>query len=121
MNFTEVTQELYANEIIHVNVELRNSGSMPLHNIIMASTMPHLFSQITNHGNNNSEANFNWALSPGNIYCNRIVLPENLNSRLEPGQSHMINLWIKAPSTPGKTSLDLLFYYENVNANSVPR
>lgn len=117
-----MTQELLANEIVHLNVELRNSGSMPLHNILMASTVPHLFSQVTSTGEGCSEAAFDWTVpSESNTYCNQITLPENLNGRLEPGQSHNMNLWIKAPSVPGRTALDLLFYYENVNTPSVPR
>lgn len=91
----------------------------------MASSLPHLFtlSKNTNRIFEQSKSN-NTVLKESDITklnVTPITLPPNFNGRLEPGQSHVINLWLRAPATKGAALVDLLFYYENMNSESIPR
>lgn len=129
MGLSEINQELLANELQNVIIELRNCGSTALHNIVMSSSLPHLFSlssatPVFSNNTSDDSTSDNPPAREREIRKNHVIpitLPTSFNGRLEPGQSHTINLWLRAPSSKGTALVDLMFYYENVNINSIPR
>lgn len=123
VSFCEMNAELLRNELQEVSVELRNVGSVPLHNIYMATSQPHLLSScefqakddddgatVTSGATREKEARKN--------HVSFLPLP---NKVLAPGQFYNVQIWLKAPEVIGPAAIDLLIYYENVDPAAVPR
>lgn len=113
------------NELQEVSVELRNIGGVPIHNVYIATSVPHLISsshfekekstfgdisELETIASREKEARKN--------HVSRIALPKGI---LELGQYHNISIWIKAPDKLGPAEVDLLIYYENLKIVTVPR
>lgn len=110
-------------EIQQVTVELRNTGSGPIHNLFVASSHPELFSFSNDKPDNWSEKDTVYSKVPVIKYRSRndkakkitnvvaVPLPE---SKLVSGCSVKLPLWIIGNSTPGVQEMDFLFYYEPV-------
>lgn len=124
MTFSEVNTELLQNEIQKISVELKNAGNDFLHNIYIATSKPYSLSScdFREDKQNNVDYDLETLASKEKLarknHLAHLKLP---NEKLEPGQTHNFNIWLKAPEEIGLSTIDLLIYYENVRENSVPR
>nr|XP_022915433.1 trafficking protein particle complex subunit 8 [Onthophagus taurus] len=119
--FTEISSDMLKNELQHVNIELRNVGTVPLHKIYMATSKPELLSCCEFAIKQNFETidiDLNSpAIREREARKNHVI---NLPLvQLEPGQMKTCNIWIKASDITN--TLDLLIYYENIDPVSIPR
>lgn len=123
VHFTEIYSDVLSNEIQKVTVDLRNVSSIPLRNIFLATSVPHLISacefeierdfqylQNETGGTREKLARKNHVIP--------LVLPED---QLESNKCFSFNLWLRAPDVKGPAVIDLLIYYENIDRTSVPR
>ncbi|CAG9855344.1 unnamed protein product [Phyllotreta striolata] len=125
VTFSEMHTDFLVNELQKVLVTFQNTGSVPLQNVYMATSVPHLFCNCEFKQETNETVNMN-DLSMPNVRDK--VLRKNhltsvpLNGKvLEPGQTVPIHIWVKAPNSKGPASIDLLIYYENVVKTAIPR
>ncbi|KAG5890112.1 hypothetical protein JTB14_005243 [Gonioctena quinquepunctata] len=123
--FSEMHQDFLADELQRVSVTFQNTSTVPLRNILMATSVPHLlcdceFKQETDDGFDPS--NLSTPTSKEKFvrknHLTSVPLPRDV---LEPGQTLPIYIWVKAPNIRGPTTIDLLIYYENALKNSIPR
>lgn len=124
MTFSEINLDFLMGELQRITVDLQNSGSVPLKNVVLATSSPDLLSNCelkTNQPeyttNDGESAQIREKLARKNHIIS-IPLP---GGQLDSGQSLSFYIWIKAPYAKGHFSLDLLTYYENVQAGSIPR
>ncbi|XP_066254836.1 trafficking protein particle complex subunit 8 [Euwallacea similis] len=124
MFFSEMNSDFLAGELQRVSVDLQNIGSVPLKNIMFATSVPHLLSncelksnQVAYTINDGETTQIKEKLARKN-HITSIPLQEG---QLGSGQSVSFYIWIKAPYSRGPFSIDLLTYYENVDVRSVPR
>ncbi|CAG9759362.1 unnamed protein product [Ceutorhynchus assimilis] len=124
MIFSDINLEFLSGELQRVSVDLQNTGSVPLKNIMIATSVPHLLSNCELKPNVKE-----YTVSDGDSiqikdklarknHITTIPLPDNI---LESGQTISFHIWIKAPSDKGPSIVDLLTYYENIDSKSVPR
>ncbi|CAH1153382.1 unnamed protein product [Phaedon cochleariae] len=122
--FSEIHHDFLANELQKVSVDFCNTSSVPLRNILMATSVPHLLSNCefkcdTDHsGTHDLSTPAAREKYVRKNHLTSVPLPGNV---LEPGQTIPIHIWIRAPNVKGPTSIDLLIYYENVVKTSIPR
>lgn len=123
VHFTEIHTDVLSNEIQKVAVDLRNVSSIPLHNVLIASSVPHLISACEFQTKKDflytpiESAAVKEKLARKN-HVIPIVLPDN---QLQSYKSTCFNLWLKAPNKKGPAVIDLLIYYENIDSGSVPK
>lgn len=113
ISFSKLSPEMLCGEMQRVEVTLKNIGNAPLKNIHVGSTNPKLFSL------ENQPAATNNVKASGLV--TKIHLPPSTNGILNVGETYKMPLWVRAPHRKGNHRLDLLFYYENSNAKSIPR
>nr|XP_023020027.1 trafficking protein particle complex subunit 8 [Leptinotarsa decemlineata] len=125
VTFSEIHQDFLADELQRVSVNFQNTSSVPLQNIYMATSVPHLlcnceFKQERRDNENTIDLSTPAAREKfvRKNHLTSVPLPKDV---LEPGQTLPISIWIKAPNTKGSCAIDLLIYYENSNRNSIPR
>lgn len=121
--FTEIYSDVLCNEIQKVTLDLLNVSSIPLHNVFIATSVPHLISACEFQAKEEFEFTPIESTAVKEKLARRnhvipVLLPED---KLESNKSTSFNLWLKAPSEKGTAVIDLLIYYENVNCNSIPR
>lgn len=124
VTFSELYANMLKNELHKVCVEVTNAGSDALHNIYIATSKPHLLSSC--EFRNNTQLNFEDDLETSQTkekaarkqHVAHLPLP---NEQLDPGQTHVFNIWLKAPDDVGPASIDLLMYYENIRDNCMPK
>lgn len=125
MTFSDISSDVLCNEIQKVIVNVHNIGTIPLHNIYMASSVPELLStcEVTSNTHLSNEAEtYDLAAAKERYRTRNYVTPLlKPNERLEPGRLRAFNLWLRAPDYKGPAVIDLLIYYENVVSNCVPR
>lgn len=90
-------------------MEIRNIGSGPLHKVYLTTSVPELLTSCEFQ-----KKNFEDNKQPRQNHVTHVPLP---NGVLQPGQSHSVNIWLKAPKTTGAVSMDLLIYYENCDTH----
>lgn len=123
VHFTEIHTDVLCNEVQKVAVDLRNVSSIPLSNVLLASSVPHLISACEFETKKEFEytqiesAAVKEKLARKN-HVIPVMLPEN---QLESQKSTCFNLWLKAPNEKGPAVIDLLIYYESVDDSSVPK
>lgn len=108
--FRDLSSEMLCGELQHVTLEFKNIGNTALTALYVASTTPELFSL----GDTLPQR-------PGAHQVTQISFPNNMTAQLSPGQTHTVPMWLRAPDTKGTKNLEMLFYYENANGNSIPR
>lgn len=121
--FSEICSEVLCNEIQKVTVDLRNVSSIPLKNIFLATSVPHLISACE------FQTKKQYHFTPVECTATRDrlarknhVIPLNLpEGQLGSDKCATFNLWLRAPQEKGPAIIDLLIYYENVESNSIPR
>lgn len=123
--FSETCKEVIADELQKVTMELRNVGRMPLHNIHLASSSPHLLSFCEFTNNKGEFVEVDGLETPAvrdrdarRNHVTKVPLP---NHHLDAGQCHTVTMWLKAPESKGPALVDLIVYYENTNPSSIPR
>ncbi|KRT81734.1 hypothetical protein AMK59_5774 [Oryctes borbonicus] len=125
VSFCEINPELLRNELQQISVELRNVGSVPLHKVYMATSTPHLLSSCdfsTNSRTFDDDVDLeSHVAKESEARRNHITSVPLVNNQLDPGQCKNINIWIKAPDIIGPAYIDLLIYYENVDAVNSPK
>ncbi|KAK2584966.1 hypothetical protein KPH14_002554 [Odynerus spinipes] len=112
IHFSKLSSEMLCGEIQKVEVTLTNIGNSPLTNIYVTSTDAKLFSLGENTFDKHVSKKSNRAVT-------KISLPTEKNKILNIGDVHKIPLWIQALHKKGSHRLDLLFYYENVDSESI--
>ncbi|XP_050313805.1 trafficking protein particle complex subunit 8 isoform X2 [Anthonomus grandis grandis] len=124
MNFSELSTDFLSGELQRITVDFQNTGSVPLKNIIMATSLPHLLSnceinhQQTEYTINDGETpQIKEKLTRKN-HLTTVPLP---GGQLGSNQSISFYIWLKAPQDKGSCLIDLLTYYENIDNRSVPR
>lgn len=124
MTFSEINLDFLAGQMQRVSIDLQNTGSVSLKNIMIATSVPHLLSNCELKA---SELEYAVASedTPQNKekrtrknHITTIPLP---SGQLESGESISFHIWIKAPPVKGPSSLDLLAYYENVDTQKIPK
>ncbi|KAG7202767.1 hypothetical protein KM043_009936 [Ampulex compressa] len=113
--FSKLSPEMLCGEIQRVEVTLKNTGNAPLKNIHLASTDAKLIS-LENDSKFLSEGNTS---KKSNRSISKILMPSSNDATLDVGETHKMSLWVRAPHEKGTHRLDLLFYYENVDAGCV--
>ncbi|XP_056646298.1 trafficking protein particle complex subunit 8 [Diorhabda sublineata] len=127
VTFSEINSDFLADELQKVLINFQNTGSVPLKNIYMASSTPHLlcnceFIQQVDENLNMSVGNLCIpAIREKIIRKNHLTAVPLTRNILKPGQTVQIYVWVKAPSTKGPAAIDILIYYENVDKNSIPK
>lgn len=124
MTFSEINLEFLAGELQRISVDLQNTGSVPLKNIMIATSVPHLVTncemkpnQMVYTVNEGDSPQVKEKLARKN-HISTIPLA---GGQLESSQTISFHIWIKAPQVKGPASIDLLTYYENIDSKSVPR
>ncbi|KAK9889952.1 hypothetical protein WA026_008761 [Henosepilachna vigintioctopunctata] len=125
VTFSEINSDVLCDEMQKVTVNFQNMGSVPLHKIYLASTMPQMVSNCEFYNNEDPAHDFSdidttqmrEKLARKN-HITYVPLPDGV---LNSGQATSIAIWLKAPSLKGPYSIHLLIYYENVNSKSIPR
>ncbi|CAH0562044.1 unnamed protein product [Brassicogethes aeneus] len=120
VTFSELNLDLLTNEMQRVSVELKNSGSVGLKNILMATSSPNLlssceFKSAQYYPGERVMSKEKWARK------NHITSVPLAEGKLEPDQNVSIHLWVKAPNVKGPAPIDLLLYYENMHPNAIPK
>ncbi|KAF7386777.1 hypothetical protein HZH66_011229 [Vespula vulgaris] len=115
IHFSKLSSEMFCGEIQKVEVTLKNIGNAPLTNIYVTCVNAKLFSL------GNEDILDEHSLKKSNKAVTKILLPSDKNNILNVGDVHKMPLWIQAPHKKGSHRLDLLFYYENVDSESIPR
>ncbi|XP_014606212.1 PREDICTED: trafficking protein particle complex subunit 8 isoform X1 [Polistes canadensis] len=113
--FSKLSSEMLCGEIKKVEVTLKNIGNAPLTNIYLTSVNAKLFS-LGNEDELNEHSS-----KKSNKAVTKVLLSSDKNNILNVGDVHKMPLWIQAPYKKGSHRLDLLFYYENVDSESIPR
>nr|CAH7769472.1 unnamed protein product [Callosobruchus chinensis] len=122
VTFSEINLDFLSDEVQKVTIDFQNTSSVPLDNIYMATSVPHL---LCNCELKETPINYTSINSPAlkekivrKNHLMRVPLPDDI---LEPGQLCTFNVWIKAPNTKAVTDIDLLIYYGNCNRRAVPK
>lgn len=123
VHFTEIHTDVLCNEIQRVAMDLRNVSSIPLRNVFLATSVPHLVSACEFEEKNR----LHYTPIESNAAKEKLarknhVIPLHLpDGQLESNKCVTVNLWLKTPAEKGPAVIDLLIYYENANATSVPK
>ncbi|XP_026473845.1 trafficking protein particle complex subunit 8 isoform X2 [Ctenocephalides felis] len=137
--FTILPDDILAEELLPVTVELCNAGTVPMCNVFLGTPTPWL---IAIEDNNTSEISTELKEKSGIREFNdepyeyespslrdkesrkqhtiQIPLPD-ANGTLLPAHSHTFILWLRAPANRGHQKVHILFYYENVDPKAIPR
>lgn len=112
--------DFLTNEMQRVSVDFKNTGSVPLTNIMIATSTPNLLSSCEfkdpeYYPGSDVMSREKWARKN---HITSVPLP---GDRLEPGNFVTVYMWVKAPDTKGPKSVDILIYYENIEAKAVPK
>ncbi|KAF7286967.1 hypothetical protein GWI33_002813 [Rhynchophorus ferrugineus] len=123
ITFSEINLELLAGELQKVSVQLQNTGSVPLKNVLFATSVPLLLeSELkVNHKEYTFADSENPQLREKLARKNHIITLPLPNNQLENGQNISFDIWLRAPHQKGPASIDLLTYYENINPKSTPK
>lgn len=127
VTFSELSMEFLTNQVQRVSIDFRNTGTVPLKNVYMATSVPHLISFSEFH--KNSDLQQYEAVYEADIPAvrdklarkNHITSVPLPNGVLESEHSTTIYLWLKAPDAKGPAVIDLLIYYENIDSKSIPK
>ncbi|KAE8746892.1 hypothetical protein FOCC_FOCC006312 [Frankliniella occidentalis] len=104
-----LVSEMLCGELQQVQIELTNIGTGPIHNLLIGSTTPQLFSIVNlPHLENGPK---------GLPQVQRIPL----QSPLQPQQQHTLTMWLRAADTPGTVALKMLFYFDSGSNSSLPK
>lgn len=118
--------DFLADELQKISMDLKNISSIPLKNVYLATSVPHLLSYCSDVKKLEEEV-INWEELNTPVMKEKFVRKTHitpvplLGKILEPGQSTTIDLWMKAPNKKGPVTIDLLIYYENILKTNVPR
>ncbi|XP_077272464.1 trafficking protein particle complex subunit 8 homolog l(3)76BDm [Temnothorax americanus] len=117
--FTKLSPEMLCGEVQRVEVTLKNIGNAPLTNIYIASTDAKLFTL----GNTEIDTFGTEALRArkSSRSVTKVILPVSKNGVLNVGETHKMPLWVQAPHVKGTHRLDLLFYYESIDAKTASK
>ncbi|XP_030756187.1 trafficking protein particle complex subunit 8 [Sitophilus oryzae] len=123
MTFSDLNLEFLAGELQRVSVTLQNTGSVPLKNVLLATSVPLSVDselkvdpkEYTYQDAENVQVREKLARKN---HITTLPLP---NNRLDNGHSISFHLWLRAPANKGPTSIDLLTYYENIDSASIPK
>lgn len=124
MTFSEMNLDFLAGELQRFSVDLQNTGSVPLKNILISTSVPHLLSNCELKGNSPEytiDDGDNPQIKEKLARKNHITSIPLQGDRLESGQTISFNIWVKAPPHKGPACIDLLTYYENIDSKSIPR
>lgn len=117
--------DFLADEVQRISVNFQNISSVPLQNIYLATSVPHLVSYVEFRQPAKTAVDLSDITTPATRekmarknHVTSVPLAENV---LQPGQTATVNVWVKAPNCKGPAAIDLLFYYENVDKQSIPR
>ncbi|KAL3290126.1 hypothetical protein HHI36_023491 [Cryptolaemus montrouzieri] len=125
VTFSEIHPDFLCDEMQKVTVNFQNTGSVPLHKLYLASTMPRMVSSCEFNKIEEIVMDFSdietLQVREKIARKNHITFIPLPNGILNSGQTTSIAIWLKAPSLKGPYSIDLLIYYENVNSKSIPR
>lgn len=117
--------DFLSDELQKITVDLQNISSIPLQNIYMATSVPHLLSTCEFKKAEHDNLNWNELNTPAmkdKFVRKTHTTPLPLLGRiLEPGQATSVDLWMKAPNEKGPVTIDLLIYYENVLKTNIPK
>lgn len=113
IHFSKLSSEMLCGEIQKVEVTLTNIGNAPLTNVYVTSTDARLFSLGDNNTLDEHES------KKSNRAVAKIPLPADKTNMLNVGDVHKTLLWIQAPHKKENHRIDLLFYYENVDPESL--
>lgn len=117
--------DFLADEVQRISVDFQNISSVPLQNIYLVTSVPHLVSYVEFRKPAKTLVNLSDITTPSSreklARKNHITAVPLARNVLEPGQTTTVNVWIKAPNYKGHTAIDLLVYYENVDKQSIPR
>lgn len=117
--------DFLTDELQKISVDLQNISSIPLKNIYMATSVPHLLSSCEFKKIEEETLNWNELNTPAmkeKFVRKTHTTPVPLLGRiLEPGQATTVDLWMKAPSKKGPVIIDLLMYYENLLKTNMPK
>ncbi|XP_024936039.1 trafficking protein particle complex subunit 8 [Cephus cinctus] len=116
VSFSKLSPEMLCGEMQRVEVTLKNIGHAPLTNLYIGTSNAKLFSlenQLVNTDNVQT--------GKSRRLITKIRLPPSTGGILNVEETHKMPLWIRAPHEKGTHRLDLLFYYENPEANSIPK
>ncbi|XP_044765765.1 trafficking protein particle complex subunit 8 [Coccinella septempunctata] len=125
VTFSEISTDFLCDEMQKVTVNFQNTGSVPLHKVYLASTMPRMVSNCEFHKADDFVTDFSdietiqvrEKLARKN-HITFVPLPDGV---LKSGETTSIAIWLKAPSLKGPYSIHLLIYYENIDSKSIPR
>lgn len=125
MTFSEISTDFLCDEMQKVTVNFQNTGSVPLHKVYLASTMPRMVSNCEFNKADDFVMDFSdieaiqvrEKLARKN-HITFVPLPDGV---LKSGETTSIAIWLKAPSLKGPYSVHLLIYYENIDSKSIPR
>nr|CAI5821090.1 unnamed protein product [Callosobruchus analis] len=123
VTFSEINLDFLSDEVQKVTVDFQNTSSVPLDNIYMATSVPHLLCNCELKERPISYESINTPALKEKIvrknHLMRVPLPDDV---LKPGQLCTFNVWIKAPpNSKTVTDIDLLIYYGNCNRRAVPK
>lgn len=123
VHFTEIYSDVLCNEIQKLTMDLRNVSSIPLRNIFLATSVPHLVSACEFDTKKTLQyTSIESSAAKEKLARKNHVIPLILpDGQLDSNKCTSVNLWLKAPADKGPAVIDLLIYYENVNATSVPK
>ncbi|XP_045481562.1 trafficking protein particle complex subunit 8 [Harmonia axyridis] len=125
VTFSEINTDFLCDEMQKVTVNFQNTGSVPLHKVYLASTMPRMVSNCEFNKTEDIVMDFSdietiqvrEKLARKN-HITFVPLPDGV---LKSGETTSIVIWLKAPSLKGPYSIHLLIYYENIDSKSIPR
>lgn len=117
--------DFLSDELQKVSVDLHNISSIPLKNVYMATSVPHLLSCCEFKKTEDEPLKWSKLNTPPmreKFVRKTHTTPVPLLGRiLEPGQTTTVDLWMKAPNKKGPVVIDLLIYYENVLKSNLPK
>lgn len=116
---------MLCNEIQKVTVELHNTGTIPVHNIHLATSVPELLSTCEfvsdTSSHDKTDVDELTIVKEKHRRRNHVIPLLQPNDRFDPGRSCAFNLWLKAPDHKCPAVIDLLIYYENIDSKCIPR
>lgn len=125
VTFSEMHADFLSDELQKVLVTFQNTSSVPLQNVYMATSVPYLLCNCEFKQEKNEQFAISDLSTPA--LREKLIRKNHLTSvplngkTLEPGQTVPIYIWVKAPSSKGPASIDLLVYYENIVRTTIPR
>ncbi|KAJ8923650.1 hypothetical protein NQ315_010230 [Exocentrus adspersus] len=125
VTFSEISLDFLVDEMQRISVDFQNTSSVPLQNIYLATSVPHLVSFVEFRQKVKTPLDLSDITTPATreklARKNHITSVPLSGNVLEPGQTTTVYIWIKAPKYKGATPIDLLVYYENVDKKSIPK